>query len=56
MNKTLYVLRRHPEEISHTLLDSSDAGIDVFFVEPSDSISYDDLVSRVFQADRTIVI
>lgn len=56
MNKTLYVLRRHPEEISPTLFHSSDVGIDVFFVEPSDSISYDDLVNRVFQADRAIVI
>ena len=56
MNKTLYLLRHHPEEISHALFHSSDAGIDVFLVEPSDSISYDDLVSRVFEADRTIVI
>jgi len=58
MNKTLYILRRHPNEISRALFHSSDPGVEVVFIEEiaSHTPSYDDLLSKVFEADRVIVI
>ena len=56
MNTTLYVLRRRREEISHALFHPSDQGIEVVLLEQAGSIGYDDLVRRIFEADRTIVI
>jgi len=58
MNKTLYILRRRPNEISRALFDVSDPEVEVVFIEEtaSDALSYDDLVKKVFEADRAIVI
>jgi hypothetical protein len=56
MNTTLYVLRRQPDEISHALFHSSDRGIEVVLIEQAGSIGYDDLVKKIFEADRVIVI
>jgi hypothetical protein len=56
MNTTLYILRRQREEISRTLFHPSDPGIEVVLVEQAGSIGYDDLVKKIFEADRTIVI
>jgi hypothetical protein len=56
MNTTLYVLRRRPDEISRALFQPSDVGIEVVLVEQPGSISYDDLVKKIFEVDRAIVI
>ena len=56
MNTTLYVLRRRPDEIPGALFHPSDAGVEVVLVEQAGSITYDDLVKKIFEADRTIVI
>lgn len=56
MKTTLYVLRRRREEISRALFHPSDPGIEVVLVEQAASIGYDDLVKKIFEADRTIVI
>lgn len=58
MNKTLYMLRRRSSEISRALFHASDPGVEVVFIEETAShpLSYDDLVKKVFEADRVIVI
>ena len=58
MSKTLYILRRRSDEIPRTLFHASDATVDVVFIEEaaSHAISYDDLVRKIFETDRTIVI
>lgn len=58
MNTTLYVLRRRPDEIPRTLFRSSDSEVDVVSIEQAakQSVSYDDLVTKIFEADRTIVL
>lgn len=56
LNTTLYVLRGRPDDISRALFDSSDVGIEVVFVEQAGAIFYDDLVKKIFETDRTIVI
>jgi hypothetical protein len=58
MNTTLYVLRRRPEKISRALFHASDPGVDMVLIEDaaSQAVSYDDLVKKIFEADRTIVL
>jgi hypothetical protein len=58
MNKILYVLRRRSDDIPRTLFHASDAKVDVVFIEgtAANTISYDDLVRKIFETDRTIVI
>ena len=58
MNKTLYLLRRHPNEIPRALFHPSDPGVEVVLIEgaASRALSYDDLVKKVFEADRVVVI
>ena len=56
MITTLYVLRRPPDEIPRVLFHPSDVGVEVVLIEQAGSISYDDLVEKIFRADRTIVI
>jgi hypothetical protein len=55
---TLYVLRRRPEEIPSTLFHPSDSDMEMVLIEnaASQSVSYDDLIKKIFAADRTIVI
>jgi hypothetical protein len=58
MNKTLYILRRRQDEIPRALYHASDPDMDVVFIEgaASQAVSYDDLVTKIFAAERTIVI
>jgi hypothetical protein len=58
MDKTLYILRRRPDKISHALFQVSDLEVDVVLIEEaaSHTVSYDDLVKKIFEADRAIVI
>jgi hypothetical protein len=58
MNTTLYVLRRRPEEIPRALFHASDSGSDIVLIEGagSEALSYDELLEKIFQADRTIVL
>jgi hypothetical protein len=58
MNTTLYVLRRRAEEIPPALFHASDPGVDIILIEDAAShgISYDDLLKKIFAADRTIVL
>jgi len=58
VSKTLYLLRRHPNEISRALFHASDPGVEVVLIEEAASraFSYDDLVRKVFEADRVVVI
>ena len=58
MNNTLYVLRRRSNEIPRTLFHDSDREMDVVLIEEaaSHAVSYDDLVKKIFEAERTIVI
>jgi len=57
-NITLYVLRRRSDEIPSTLFHGSDRETDIVFIEEAASrtVSYDDLVKKIFEAERTIVI
>ena len=58
MKNTLYVLRRRSNEIPRTLFHGSDHEMDVVLIEEaaSHTISYDDLVKKIFEAERTIVL
>jgi hypothetical protein len=58
MNTTLYILRRRPDEIPRALFHVSDPGMDIVFIEnaASHAVSYDDLLKKIFEADRTVVI
>ena len=56
--RTLYVLRRRPEEIHSALFQSSDPHMDLVLIEKAgpQSISYDDLIKKIFEVERTVVI
>ncbi|BCA55238.1 hypothetical protein W02_23780 [Nitrospira sp. KM1] len=72
MNKILYLLRRRRESIDKSLFDFSDAVGEMVFLRDSggispsllvtdisgaeSSISYDDLVRKIYENDRTIVV
>lgn len=58
MNTTLYLLRRRPDEISPALFHVSDPGMEVVFIEnaASHAVFYNELVKKIFEADRTIVL
>jgi hypothetical protein len=80
MSTTLYLLRQHPDRISSSLFQSSDADMDIVFVEQAASISpssvpgvvvapegmavslsyptmtYDDLIEKIFSAEHSIVV
>lgn len=58
MKNTLYLLRRHSNEIPPTLFHISDPHVDVVLIEEaaSHAISYDDLVKKIFEAERTVVL
>lgn len=80
MGMTLYLLRQQPTGISPSLFHSSDADMDILFVEQAIStapssvkgvgvvvekdvvgsirqtITYDDLVERIFSAEHVIVV
>jgi hypothetical protein len=80
MSSTLYLLRQNPELISPSLLRTSDADIDIIFIEEASSIispsikgavvaiegmmvsgshptlTYDDLVHKIFSSDHVVVL
>lgn len=58
MTKTLYLIRRRPNEISPALFHASDPGVEVVLIEEAESqaVVYDDLVQKVFEADHVLVI
>ncbi len=58
MNTTLYLLRRRAEEIPRALFYASDAGVNSVLIEnaASHTVSYDDLLKKIFEAERTIVL
>jgi hypothetical protein len=80
MSSTLYLLRQKPEQISPALFQSSEADIDIVFLEEASSmipssikegivtaegitvsesrqtLTYDDLVHKIFSSDHIVVL
>jgi hypothetical protein len=80
MSSTLYLLRKKPELISPSLFQTSDADMDIIFIEealfkipPSikgavvaaegmtdsgsrPTITYDDLIHKIFSSDHVVVL
>jgi len=57
MSDTLYLLRQQPESIFPSLFLGSDREQDfVVLGEPSQGVTYDDLVEKIFSSAHVVVI
>jgi hypothetical protein len=55
MGTTLYLLRQHPDRIPSSLFQTSDAGMDIVFIEEAALIPPSSVKGVAVSAERTVV-